>query len=319
MRLIRALVGRAAHLAGVLLFVSAVTFSLTSLLPGTMAETMLGEQASKQDIARLERQIGLDRPLPERFGKWLFGAVKGDLGRSFATSEEIGPAVAHRLPVSLELMILSQLIALAIAIPFGVIAGYREGQVIDRVLSSGAFATLALPHFVSGMILIYIFAIELRLLPATGYQSFASGLAQNFRSMLLPSLTLALVEAPAYLRIIRSDLATTLREDFVMVARAKGLPNWRILLVHALRPSSFGLVTVMGINVGHLIGGAIVIETLFALPGVGSMLMESINRRDYLAVQGVVLVVSLGFVVVNIVVDLLYVMLDPRMRHHARR
>lgn len=319
MRFIHEVLKRLAHLVGVLLFVSAVTFSLTSLLPGTMADAMLGEQASKEDLARLERQMGLDRPLPERFGRWLFSAVSGDLGRSFATSEEIGPAVAHRLPVSIELVILSQLIALALAVPLGVLAGYREGQFIDRILSSCAFATLAVPHFVSGIILIYIFAIELRWLPATGFQSLSGGLGQNLRSMLLPSLTLALVEAPAYLRIIRSDLATTLREDFVMVARAKGLPNWRILLTHALRPSSLGLVTVMGINVGHLIGGAIVIETLFALPGVGSMLMESISRRDYLAVQGVVLVVSVGFVAVNILVDLLYVVLDPRTRHHARR
>jgi len=319
MRVFREILTRVAHLVGVLLFVSAVTFSLTNLLPGTMAEAMLGEQASKEDLARLERQMGLDRPLSERFGKWLFSAAQGDLGRSFATSEEIGPAVAHRLPVSIELVILSQLIALAIAVPLGMLAGYREGKVIDRILSSGAFATLALPHFVSGIILIYIFAIELRWLPATGFQPLSAGLFQNLRSMFLPSLTLALVEAPAYLRIIRSDLATTLREDFVMVARAKGLPNWRILLTHALRPSSLGLVTVMGINVGHLIGGAIVIETLFALPGVGSMLMESISRRDYLAVQGVVLVVSVGFVAVNIVVDLLYVVLDPRTRHYARR
>jgi peptide/nickel transport system permease protein len=319
MRFVRGVLNRIAHLVGVMLFVSAVTFSLTNLLPGTMAEAMLGDQASKEDLARLERQIGLDRPLSERFGKWLTSAVQGDLGRSFATSEEIGPAVAHRLPVSIELVILSQLIALMLAVPLGVLAGYREGRLVDRILSSGAFATLALPHFVSGIILIYIFAIQLRWLPATGYQPPSSGLLQNLRSMLLPSLTLALVEAPAYLRIIRSDLATTLREDFVMVARAKGLPNWRILLTHALRPSSLGLVTVMGINVGHLIGGAIVIETLFALPGVGSMLMESISRRDYLAVQGVVLVVSVGFVAVNIVVDLLYVILDPRTRHHARR
>lgn len=315
----RNVASRLLHLVGVLLFVSLVTFFVVSLLPGSMADAFLGEHATTEDLVRLEHELGLDRPVYERYATWIGHAIQGDLGRSYITGEQIGPAIARRLPVSVELMVLAQLLALTIAVPLGVMAGYREGRFVDRLISTIAFGVLAVPHFVSGILLILVFAIWWRILPATGFVPLSDGLAANLRSMILPALTLALVEAPAYLRLLRSDLASTLREDFVLVARAKGLSNFRILLSHALRPSSFSLITVIGINTGHLIGGAIVIETLFALPGVGGMLIESIGKRDYLAVQGIVLVVSASFVLVNILVDLVYVMLDPRLRYHARR
>lgn len=315
----RKLSSRILHLVGVMFFVSIVTFFMVDLLPGSLADALLGEQATAEDLARVEAELGLDKPTYQRYLLWLADAVRGDLGRSYITSESIGGAIADRLPVSIELMILAQLLALLIAVPLGVLAGYREGSVIDKAISSAAFGVLAIPSFVSGILLILIFAIWLRVLPATGFVPLSEGIWPNVRSMLLPSLTLALVEAPAYLRLLRSDLTSTLREDFVAVARAKGLSDFRILVTHALRPSSFSLITVMGINIGHLIGGAIVIETLFALPGVGGMLIESIGKRDYLAIQGIVLVVSFGFVFVNLLVDLMYVVLDPRIRHAVAR
>ena len=266
----RKLPSRILHLVGVMFFVSIVTFFMVDLLPGSLADALLGDQATAEDLARVEAELGLDKPTYQRYLIWLADALRGDLGRSYITSESIGGAIADRLPVSIELMVLAQVLALAIAVPFGVLAGYREGSLIDKAISSAAFGVLAIPSFVSGILLILIFAIWLRVLPATGFVPLSEGIWPNIRSMILPSLTLALVEAPAYLRLLRSDLTSTLREDFVAVARAKGLSDFRILVSHALRPSSFSLITVMGINIGHLIGGAIVIETLFALPGWGA-------------------------------------------------
>jgi len=306
---------RTARLLAVALVAAATTFFLFELLPGSLADAILGEDARPEDIAKLEAELGLDRPVVERFGGWLWQAVQGDLGQSHITGEPVARAIVERLPVSIELMLLAQLVGLAIALPLGIWAGYREGTSVDRAISGGAFATLAIPHFVLGILLILVFAIWLRWLPATGFVPFSTDPIGNLRSMVLPTLTLALVEAPIYLRLLRSDLASTLREEFITVARAKGLSDRQILLQHALRPSSFSMLTVMGINIGHLIGGAVIIETLFALPGIGRLLIEGIIKRDYLVVQGLVLFISVAFVAVNMAVDAVYALIDPRLRH----
>lgn len=307
--------GRIGHLFAVLLLVTIATFGMLELLPGNLAYAILGEGAQAEDVARVEKELGLDRPLHERFVGWLGNALRGDLGKSYASGEMVSHAIGQRLPVSLQLMVMSQVLALLLALPLGLWAGYREGGTIDRLISSASFGVLAIPHFVLGIVLILLLAVWLRWLPASGFTPFATDPIANLRSMILPSLTLALVEAPVYLRLLRSDVASTLREEYIVVARAKGLSDWRILLTHALRPSSFSLVTVMGINIGHLIGGTVIIETLFALPGVGRLLIEAINKRDLLMVQGVVLFIAAAFVLVNLVVDTVYALLDPRLRH----
>lgn len=304
---------RAAHLAIVLLLLSVATFLMLELLPGNLVDSLLGENARAQDIAILQAQLGLDRPMHERFFGWLMNALQGDLGRSPLSGEAVTEAIAHRLPVSLQVMFFAQILALLMALPLGIWAGYREGSLVDRLLSGGAFGVLAVPHFVLGLLLILLLAIWLRWFPATGYVPFGSDPLESIRSLTLPSLTLALVEAPVYMRLLRSDLAATLREEFITVARAKGLSDRQVLLRHALRPSSFSLITVMGINIGHLIGGAVIIETVFALPGVGRLLIEAITRRDYLTLQGVVLFVGAAFVFVNLLVDAIYSLLDPRL------
>jgi peptide/nickel transport system permease protein len=309
------LANRIGHLLAVMLLVTIATFGMLELLPGNLAYSILGEGAKPEDVARVEKELGLDRPLPERFAGWLGNAVTGDLGKSYATGQHVSEAIAQRLPVSLQLMIMAQVLALVLAVPLGLWAGYREGGTVDRIISSGAFGILAVPHFVLGIVLILLLAVWLRWLPASGFVAFGTDPVGNIRAMILPSLTLALVEAPVYMRLLRSDVASTLREEFILVARAKGLSDWRILLTHALRPSSFSLVTVMGINIGHLIGGTVIIETLFALPGVGRLLIEAINTRDLLMVQGGVLFIAAAFVLVNAVVDTIYAILDPRLRH----
>lgn len=311
---VRGLAARLGHLVGVLALVAVATFGMLEMLPGNLAYAILGEGAQAEDVQRVERELGLDRPMPERFMGWLGNALRGDLGRSHASGESVAEAIGQRLPVSLQLMAMAQVFGLLLALPLGLWAGYREGRRIDRLISGTAFAVLAVPHFVLGILLILGFAIWLRWLPASGFVAFGADPVGNLRAMVLPSLTLALVEAPVYLRLLRSDVASTLREEYITVARAKGLSDWRILVTHALRPSSFSLVTVMGINIGHLIGGAVIIETLFALPGVGRLLIEAINKRDLLMVQGVVLFIAAAFVLVNLIVDAVYAWLDPRLR-----
>ena len=227
-------------------------------------------------------------------------------------------AVAERLPVSFELMLLAELGALVIGIPLAIACAVRSGSAFDRFMTGTAFGMLSVPAFLSAILLIYLFAVELRWLPATGYVPFAEDPIGNLRCFVLPSLTLALGEWPVLMRVLRSDMITTLQEDYIAMARAKGLKPWRILLVHALKPSSLTLVTVTGINIGRLIGGTVIVESIFALPGIGRLLIGAIYTRDLVILQGVVLVVACGYVLMNFIVDMLYAVLDPRIRHgHA--
>lgn len=306
---------RLLHLLAVLVIVSIATFLMLELLPGNLADSFLHENASEAEAAAIETELGLDKPLPERFLAWAGSALQGDLGQSPVSGESISAAIAERLPVTLQLLLYAQLLSLAIALPLGIIAGYREGSTLDRVISGGALGSLAMPHFVWGILLILFLSIWLDWLPATGYVPFLQSPLGNLSSLFLPALTLAMVEAPVYLRLLRSDIASTLREDYIVVARAKGLSDRQILLRHALRPSSFTLITLMGINIGNLIGGSVIVESLFALPGVGRFLVEGVIRRDFFTVQGVVLVIAVAFVLVNLLVDLAYNLLDPRLSH----
>src|SRR5437899_7683033 len=298
-----------------LMAVSLLTFSTSSLLPGDLAYTILADQATPENLAALRRDMGLDQPIWWRYISWLGHVLQGDFGRSFRTGQTVLQAVAERLPVSLELMLLAQLGALAIGIPLAIACAVRSGSAFDRFMTGSAFGMLSVPTFLSAILLIYLFAVELRWLPATGYVPFGEDPVGNLRSFLLPALTLALGEWPVLMRVLRSDMIATLQEDYIMMARAKGLKPSRILLVHALKPSSLTLVTVTGINIGRLIGGALIVETIFALPGIGHLLVGSIYSRDLIILQGVVLLVAAGFVVMNVLVDMLYAVLDPRIRH----
>jgi peptide/nickel transport system permease protein len=227
-------------------------------------------------------------------------------------------AVTERLPVSFELMILAEIFGLVFGVPLAIVCAARSGSAFDRFMTGSAFAMLSVPAFLSAILLIYLFAVELRWLPATGHVPFTEDPAANLRFMVLPALTLALAEWPGIMRVLRSDMIATLQEDYIALAKAKGLKASRILFVHALKPSSLTLVTITGINIGRLIGGAVIVETIFALPGIGRLLVGAIYTRDLIILQGVVLLVAAGFVIMNFIVDLLYAVLDPRIRHgHA--
>jgi len=309
---------RLLYILPVLAAVSLLTFLIASLLPGDLAYVILGDQATPEKVAALRHDMGLDQPLWLRYLSWLGHVLQGDLGRSFRTGQTVLQAVAERVPVSLELMLLAELIGLLIGVPLAIVCAARAGSAFDRFVTGSAFGMLSVPSFLSAILLIYLFAVELHWLPATGYVPFTEEPLANLRFFVLPALTLALAEWPGIMRVLRADMIATLQEDYITLARAKGLRPARILFVHALKPSSLTLVTVTGINIGRLIGGALIVETIFALPGIGRLLVGAIYTRDLIILQGVVLLVASGFVIMNFIVDMLYAVLDPRIRHgHA--
>lgn len=302
----------------VLLAVSLLTFLIASLLPGDLAFVILGDQATPENVAALRHEMGLDQPLWWRYLSWLGHVLQGDLGRSFRTGQTVLQAVSERIPVSLELMLMAEFIGLLIGVPLAIACAARVGGAFDRFMTGSAFAMLSMPSFLMAILLIYLFAVELHWLPATGYVPFTEAPLANLRFFVLPALTLALAEWPGIMRVLRSDMIATLQEDYIALAKAKGLKPSRILFVHALKPSSLTLVTVTGINIGRLLGGTLIVESIFALPGIGRLLVGAIYTRDLVILQGVVLLVACGFVIVNFIVDMLYAVLDPRIRHgHA--
>jgi len=303
------------YLVSVLLAVTLLTFLVGSLLPGDLAIAMLGEDATPEALMALRRDMALDQPIWSRYLRWLANVAQGDLGRSFRTGETVTSAIASRLPVSVELMLMAEITALAIGVPIAIVCAVRQGGWFDRLMTAGAFGMLSVPAYLWAILLIYLFAVRLSLLPATGWVPFGEDAVGNIRSFILPSLALALAQWPVSMRVLRSDMIATLQEDYILMAKAKGLKDSRILLVHALKPSSLTLVTLTGINIGRLIGGAVIIESIFALPGIGRLLIGAIYARDFIILQGVVLFVAVGFVLVNFAVDMLYAVLDPRIRH----
>src|SRR3954465_1906479 len=309
---------RLLYLVPVLFAVSLLTFLIASLLPGDLAYVILGDQATPEKGEALRHEMGLPQPIWWRYLSWLGHVLQGDFGRSFRTGQTVLQAVTERLAGSLELMLLAEAIGLAIGVPLAIACAVKAGSAFDRFMTGAAFGMLSVPAFLSAILLIYVFAVELRWLPATGYVPFQEDPVGNLRCLILPALTLAFAEWPGIMRVLRSDMIATLQEDYIAMAKAKGLKPARILFVHALKPSSLTLVTITGINIGRLIGGAVIVETIFALPGLGRLLVGALYSRDLIILQGVVLFVAAGFVVMNFIVDLLYAVLDPRIRHgHA--
>lgn len=315
MRLAKSIVVRFARLAGVVLVVSFLTFSLTKLLPGDPVNVILGPQASNEAVrAAVEKDLGLDKPFLSQYVSYIGGAIQGDLGRSYTSKFETTTLLRQKLPPTIELMLVAQLVSLLIALPLAMFSAYRANTRTDRVITTTAFGLISFPNYALAVALVWLFAVQLGWFPAIGYKPIEAGLGENLKSIALPVGALVAGLTAVYTRLLRSDLIATLQEDFVLMAKSKGLPTWHILLRHALRPSSFSLLTVFAINFGALIGGSVIVEQFFVIPGVGSLAIESILRRDYLVVQGVVLLIATSFVLVNFAVDLLYSVLDPRVR-----
>jgi peptide/nickel transport system permease protein len=302
------------QLVVVLLVVTFLTFLLINLLPGG-PETVVSFGASEEQIQEFRDQYALDDPLLVRYGRWLGSAGTGDLGDSYVKNTSVTELIGQRITPTLQLMAYATILSLVIAVPLGVLAAYKQNTAFDRIANTTAFGLLSIPNFILAVLLVFIFALRLGWLPATGYVPLGEDPAEHFKHMVLPSFSLAAGQIAVYMRLLRTDMIATLQEDFIGVARAKGMPTRRILIQHALRPSSFSLLTVAAINVGTLIGGTIVIERIFAIPGLGSLIVEAIFTRDYLVVQGAVVLIAVAFVVVNFLVDILYAIIDPRIRH----
>ncbi len=293
--------------------VSVLTFAMLDTLPGDLAYVVGGEEASPEHIQAIRRDIGLDRSMIERYLRWLGRVFSGDLGTSYINYEPVAVAVLQRLPVTIELIAVSQVMALLLALPAGVVCAHTNRSLFDRGITATAFATLSTPSFIMALLLVFCFALRLDWLPATGFVPLSEGLGANLRSILLPAVSIALVEWVPLMRVLRADMIQTLKEDFILMARAKGMPTWRILMRDALKPSSLSLATILGLQFGHWIGAAVVVESIFALPGVGSLLVAGIFSRDYPLVQGCVVIITVIYVVVNAMVDIAYAVLDPRI------
>ncbi|CAN5721644.1 ABC transporter permease [soil metagenome] len=298
----------------VIIVVSMLTFGLTQLLPGDPAALILGQSTSPERLAEVRADLKLDEPIWVQYIDWASSAVRGDFGESYRGGESVGAQIKDALPATVELLVAAQLLALLVAIPIGIFSAYRQNSLPDKITTGGSFALLSFPNFALAVVLSYVFAVNLGWFPTFGYVPITADLGLNIKSIALPTITLAVGIAAVYIRLLRSDMIATLQEDYILMARAKGMPTRYILFRHALRPSSFSLITVAGINVGTLIGGSVIVEFIFAIDGIGRLLVQAISTREYLLVQGVVLLIAITYVAINFLVDLLYTALDPRIR-----
>lgn len=315
---LRSGLGRLGRLAVTLVAVTFFTTCLIDLVPGDPV-VAIAPNSSPEQRAELRQRLQLDDPLPARYVDWLGGFVGGDLGSYYGTSssravaDDVGPA----LPVTLQLVLYAQVLALAIAVPLAVVAAQRRGSLLDRLAGVGTLGALAVPNFAVGLIASYVVGVELGWLPPSGYVRVTEDPVEHARRMVLPAVTLGLSQVAGYFRLLRSDMIATLKEDFVLFAKAQGASPSRIVWREALRPSSLALVAVLGVNVGVLIGGAVVMEVIFSLPGIGTLMFQAIHQRQYVALQSLVAIVALLFVVINHTVDVVHRRLDPRIGHAA--
>ena len=313
----RYLLLRVLYFVPVVFLVTVVVFAITMLLPGDPALAFLGEANIRDQVAydAMRKELGLDRPLPVQYVQWLGKALQGDLGRSVRTHEAVVNAIGARLPVTAELAAVALGIALLIAIPVGVISATRPNSKVDAVATVMAVSGVALPEFFVGILLIYLFAVGLRLLPPSGFVPLSVGVWPNLKSIILPALSLGLTLNAVTMRQVRASLIEVMREEYVTVARAKGLPERTVIRAHALKNALIPVITVVGLQIGRLVGGTVVVETIFAFPGMGRLAADSIFFRDFPALQGVVLIMALSVLTCNLLTDLVYAYVDPRIRY----
>jgi peptide/nickel transport system permease protein len=312
----RFIVRRVVLVLPVLLLVTLGVFSLIYLTPGDALTALLGqERADPEVIAALRAQMGLDKPPVVQYVLWLGRALQGDLGYSFHLRQPVAQAIADRLPVTIELAFIAILLSLVVAFPLGIISATRRGSWLDLLASAASALGASMPSFWLGVLLILVFAVQLRVFPPYGYVRPGADLLGNLQSMVLPALTLAAGYAAILSRLVRASLLDVLEEDYVRTARGKGLGSKAVVLRHALRGALMPVITTVGLETGRLLGGAVVTETIFALPGVGSLAVDAVVGRDFPTLQGVTLFMAAALLVANLVADLLYGAADPRIRY----
>ena len=299
----------------VVLMVALFVFSLLYLAPGDPAAIIAGDQATPVDVERIRASLGLDRPFLVRFLEWLWNVLHGDLGTSIFTNLPVSHMIKQRIEPTLSLMALTLTLSLSLAIPMGVIAAWKHGTLIDRFVMMLAVFGFSTPSFVVGYLLAYVFALQLDWLPVQGFTSISQGLFPFLRNLILPSVALGLIFMALIARITRATMLDVLSQDYIRTAKAKGVEQKGVLFVHALKNAAVPIATIVGIGFASLIGGAVVTESVFAIPGLGRLTVDAILRRDYPVIQGVVLLFSFNYVLVNLAVDLLYTVFDPRIRY----
>ena len=301
-------------LVPVLLVVGIVVFALVHLTPGDPAAVILGDSATPEQVEALQDQLGLNDPLPVQFVNWFGGVLRLEFGESIFLGESVTAALLDRAQPTILLTLYAMLVQLSIGVPAGVIAAVRYNSPIDRALTVLAISGAAVPTFFLGILLILLFAVRLRWLPSGGYVSLTDDPVEHLKGMILPALALGISSAGLLARLVRSSMLDVLREDYVRTAWAKGLPERLVVVRHALRNALIPALTVIGTSVGALLGGAVVTETVFTIPGMGRLVVQSIARRDYPVIQGAVMAIAMTYIFVNLIVDLLYVYADPRIR-----
>ena len=299
----------------VMAIVAIFVFAMLRMTPGDPASIIAGAAATTQDVDAIRARLGLDRPLLAQFFVWIGNMATGDFGESFFFKKQVAELVADRIEPTLMLSLTTMILSIAIAVPLGVIAAYRQGTWIDRIVMGFSVLGFSVPVFVIGYLLIYVFAIELNWLPVQGYQRLSEGVGGCLLRLILPSITLSVIYIALIARITRTSVLEVLGEDYIRTARAKGLTNYTVLMRHALRNAAVPIVTVIGIGIALLIGGVVVTESVFSIPGLGRLTVDAVLARDYPTVQAVILLFSFVYVLVNLLVDLAYTGLDPRIRY----
>jgi peptide/nickel transport system permease protein len=298
----------------VMAIVALFVFSLLYIAPGDPAAVIAGDQASPEDVEKIRKGLGLDRPFLSRFGEWSWHILQADLGTSMFTGLPVTQLIVQRLEPTVSLMVVTLILAVSIAVPMGVMAAWKAGTWVDRGLMAFAVLGFSVPVFVVGYLLAYVFALELDWFPVQGYTPLSAGFWPWLENLVLPAIALGCVYIALIARITRASMLEVLQQDYIRTARSKGMGQSGILFVHALKNAAVPIVTVIGIGVALLIGGAVVTESVFAIPGLGRLTIDAIVRRDYPVIQGIVLLFSLVYVLVNLGVDVIYTLLDPRIR-----
>jgi peptide/nickel transport system permease protein len=295
--------------------VALFVFRLLYIAPGDPAAVIAGDQASPADVERIRQGLGLDRPFLVQFGTWLWQILHGNLGTSIFTNMPVSAMIAQRIEPTFSLMAITLVLTILVAVPLGVAAAWKAGSWVDRTIMAFAVFAFSLPVFVVGYVLAFVFALHFEWLPVQGYTPLAAGLWPWLQNLILPALALGSVYIALIARITRASMLEVLQQDYVRTARAKGLGQTNILFVHALKNAAVPIVTVIGIGIALLIGGAVVTESVFAIPGLGRLTIDAILRRDYPVIQGIVLLFSFLYVLVNLMVDVTYTLVDPRIRY----
>lgn len=305
---------RVLSLIPVLFVVSVAIFLIVHITPGEPAAVILGLEATEDQVQELREEMGLNLPIYEQYFNWVTDVIHGDLGNSYFMKEPVTEAIMKHLEPTLSLAILGEIVALILAIPVGIIAAYRRGSAIDQSLMVISLLGMAVPSFLLGLLLMLLVGVHLQWLPVAGYEPIPEGLWEHIKYLILPAISLGAIQAALVARMTRSSMLEVLNTNFIKTARSKGVKEYKVVIKHALRNAFLPILTVIGQSFGTLVTGAVVVETIFNLPGIGQLIINSIERRDFAVIQGVVLFVTLVYVLINLIVDLLYGVIDPRVR-----